>query len=311
MAIRRVLGWSPLIALAAGVCLSTPVVAGGQPSLPPKAPQLPPGAPGQGQGKRIPARIPDSVLATMPRTLKLPTTDQGFFEQRDERARNAIDFFDCLERTLSASRAGVLGAVPTGAAVVCVKENDEWRGVVAEMVANRPGIVVRAQYAMRRGGASVTDAIDTTKVAAVVGGMRRGVAARLPGEGVTTFMPMVMPYSTFVEVLFLPVPGDVTRLYAGGDSVIQMAADGRRELGHSRNAPRLTPIAVRTDRPGEARFASSEDKLPLVSELVAARALLGQHRVVRLDTKGYRFTLTRVRNGVGARPTGSWTITPR
>lgn len=265
----------------------------------------------EGKGKLVPATVPDSVLATMPRTIKMPTTDAGFFEQRDERARNALAFLDCLERTLAASRAGALGAVPTGASIVCLEEKNEWRGVVAEAATGRPGIAVRTQLAMRSGGTIVSSAIDTTKVAAVMGGMRRGVDAKLPGVGVTPFMPVVVPYATFVEVLFLPVPGNLARLYAGGDSVIQMAVDGSRELGHSRNAPTLTPITVRTERPGEGRFTSIEAKLPLVSELVAARALLAQYRMVRIDTKSYLFTLTRSRDAGNLRPSGTWTITPR
>lgn len=297
------------LSLVAGVCLMSASVVQAQSSPPPKPPQLPPGV--QGKGKLVPAKVPDSVMATMPRTIKMPTTDAGFFEQRDERARNALEFLDCLERTLLASRAGALGAVPTAASIVCLKDKDEWRGVVAEVPAGRPGIAVRTQLAMRRGGTIVSDAIDTAKVAAVMGGMRRAVDAKTPGAGVTTFMPIVVPYATFVEVLFLPVPGASETLYAGGDSVIQMAVDGSRELGHSRNAPRLTPIAVQTARPGEARFTSLEVKLPLVSELVAARALLSQYRVVRIDTKTYLFTLTRARNGGDLRLSGTWSITAR
>ena len=72
------------LSLVAGVCLMSASAVQAQSSPPPKPPQLPPGV--QGKGKLVPAKVPDSVMATMPRTIKMPTTDAGFFEQRDERA---------------------------------------------------------------------------------------------------------------------------------------------------------------------------------------------------------------------------------
>jgi hypothetical protein len=63
-------------------------------------------------------------------------------------------------------------------------------------------------------------------------------------------------------------------LYVVGDSIIQMAPDGSRELGRSRAAPPLAPLTVNTGETGETLIQSTQPQVLLVSELVVARALL-------------------------------------
>lgn len=275
------------------------------------AAQARPGGPPPG-AKRIPGKIPDSIAARLPKTPKMPTSDQEIFAQRDARARNALGYFDCLTRTVKASREGLLGTVPSGAVLVCVQENDEWRGVVAEPVNRMPGVAVQAQYAMRGRGLVVREPVDTFTVLVTARGQRRAVQAKAVTSGAGSLAPVVLPYESYVEILYVPVPGATnSTLFVGGDSIIQMAPDGSRELGHSRAAPPMTPLTVNTGKTGEALIQSTQPQVPLVSELVAARVLLARFRVVRLQSGAYTFTLTRTTVPAAGPAGGTWATATR
>lgn len=261
---------------------------------------------------RVKTKVPDSIAASLPKTLKLPTSDKEVLAQRDLRARNVLGYFDCLARTVKASREGQLGIVPAGAMLVCVQEKGEWRGVVAEILTRPPGIVVGAQYAMRKGGSLVRAPIDTQRVLVLARGQRRAVQATSAAASAAGVLPAVLPYESFLEILYAPVPDAANgTLFIGGDSVIQMARDGSRELGHSRAAPPITKLTVNTGKSGEALLQSTQAQVPLVSELVAARALLPRFRVVKLQSADYVFTLTRTTPQSNALPDGMWSSAPR
>ncbi len=260
----------------------------------------------------MPAKVPDSVAARLPKTPKMPSSDQEVFTQRDLRARNVLGYFDCLARTVKASRVGGLGAVPPTSLLVCVQENDEWRGVVAEPVDKFPGVAVRTQLAMRGAGAVVKEPIDTFNVLAIARGVRRAVQAKATTVGAITVSPVVLPYDSYLEILYVPVPTENGTLYVGGDSIIQMAPDGSRELGHSRSAPPMTPLTVNAGKRDEAVIQSTQPQVPLVSELVAARALLPRFRVVTLQSADYTFTLTRAAASRSGGPVGgAWQTAAR
>ncbi len=273
--------------------------------------QVRPGGPPPG-AVRVPAKLPDSVAARLPKTPKMPSSDQEVFTQRDLRARNVLGYFDCLARTVKASRVGGLGAVPPTSLLVCVQENDEWRGVVAEPVDKFPGVAVRTQFAMRGAGAVVKEPIDTFNVLAIARGVRRAVQAKATTVGAITVSPVVLPYDSYLEILYVPVPTENGTLYVGGDSIIQMAPDGSRELGHSRSAPPMTPLTVNAGKRDEAVIQSTQPQVPLVSELVAARALLPRFRVVTLQSADYTFTLTRAAASRSGGPVGgAWQTAAR
>jgi hypothetical protein len=264
------------------------------------------GAPPDGIPKgavKVPAgKIPDSVTRMIPKTLKLPEGDKGVIDARDERARGVIGFLNCMESTLRATRAGVLGVIAPDWKIVCVQEGKEWRGVVAELRPIASGAVVHAQYALRGAGQPVRDPVDTALVAALARAMVRGNSVPAPGGAVATFLPAVLHQRTFVEVWFVPAP-NAARLVVGGDSVIQMTADGVRELGHSSKSPPPRLLAAPTVVGNVATIQSIEDKLPLVSEFVAARTLLVRHPTVKLRSNWYEFTLSR--------STDTWVVSPR
>lgn len=273
--------------------------------------QVRPGGPPPG-AVRVPAKIPDSLAARLPKTPKMPSSDQEVFTQRDLRARNVLGYFDCLARTVKASREGGLGAVPPTSLLVCVQANDEWRGVVAEPVDKFPGVAVRTQLAMRGAGAVVKEPIDTFNVLAIARGVRRAVQAKATTVGAITVSPVVLPYDSYLEILYVPVPTENGTLYVGGDSIIQMAPDGSRELGHSRSAPPMTPLTVNAGKRDEAVIQSTQPQVPLVSELVAARALLPRFRVVTLQSANYTFTLTRAAASRSGGPVGgAWKTAAR
>jgi hypothetical protein len=273
--------------------------------------QVRPGGPPPG-AVRVPAKIPDSLAARLPKTPKMPSSDQEVFTQRDLRARNVLGYFDCLARTVKASREGGLGVVPPTSLLVCVLEKGEWRGVVAEPVNKFPGVAVRTQLAMRGAGAVVKEPIDTFNVLVIARGVRRAVQAKATTVGAITVSPVVLPYDSYLEILYVPVPTENGALFVGGDSIIQMAPDGSRELGHSRSAPPMTPLTVNAGKKDEAVIQSTQPQVPLVSELVAARALLPRFRVVTLQSADYTFTLTRAAAAKSAGPLGgTWKTTTR
>lgn len=233
----------------------------------------------------------------LPKTPMVPTSHEGIFAQRDVRAVEAIGYLRCIERTVGAMRAGTMGTLPELWELACVHVDTEWRGVYAEITATGAGAAVRAQYALRTDGRSgvVQDAIDTTLVGAVLRAQRRALSVPLPGRGTTPFVPVILPQNTFMEIYFLPSPLANGRVTVGGDSIIQMSKDGIRELGHSRASPALRTLDGPPPRSRTVTLTSSEERVPLVSELFAARELLSVVPEVRVRTKSHESVITRVR----------------
>ena len=225
----------------------------------------------------------------------MPETFEGLFAERDRRARAAVGFLRCLQGTVNALRGGALGNVPREWAITCIEQGREWRGVFGQLTES--GIDVRLQYAFRGDrGMLTTDAIDTARVNGTARALLRGLSAPLPGAGRYEFTPVPVPLDKFVEVWFLPVPGDAAGVVVGGDSLIQMTADGVRELGHGTSTP---PIR-RLTRPQAVPYwtvPSLEERIPAVSELVAAYLALDLVPEVRIRTRQYESTLRRGAQG--------------
>jgi hypothetical protein len=235
---------------------------------------------------------PDSVVGP-----KVPETFEGVFAARDARAKDALDYLRCMQATVGALQSGALGQVPRGWSITCVQQDSEWRGVFGELTDGAPGMLVHLQYAMRAGpsggnGMLVRDPIDTTRVNGTARALLRGLAAPLPRGGQTEFVPIALAQTGFTEVWFLPVPGNPTRVVVGGDSLIQMSSDGMRELGHSRSTPPLRQFAIAPTSPTYT-LNSTEDRVPLLSELVIARMALGMVPEVHVRTNQYDSILTR------------------
>jgi len=238
----------------------------------------------------------------LPDLPKVPSTQTGLFAERDRRAAEALGYVRCVERTVGAVRAGLVGTIASTWELACVNTGREWRGVYGEITAGMPGAAVRVQVAARgaagaavRGVAVVTDEVDTTLVGAVLRAQRRGASVPLRGRDVTPFVPVVLPQENIMEVWFLPLPGTAGRVAVGGDSVIQMAKDGSRELGHSRSSPAIRFVTAPAANARTLTIASVEERIPLVSELFAARELLTQVPEVRVRTRQFESVLTRAR----------------
>lgn len=228
----------------------------------------------------------------MPKTPKMPTTFEGLFAERSDRAVRALGYLRCLRNTMGAVEAGLLGRVPRAWLLVCVEEKDEWRGVFTESADDaQGGLRVMGQFSMKD-GRPTTAPIDTNRVVSAARSLVRGISAPMPGGGAHQFMPLVLPQDGYNEVWFLPMPGSPSRVVVGGDSLIQMTADGVRELGHSRSTPAIRTFAIdRTNAP--LVLESAEDRVPLLSELMVAHlALDGKERVV-MRTKQYESTFSR------------------
>lgn len=241
------------------------------------------------------AALPPGVKPKLPPTLKVPTTYADLFAERDSRAEAATGYLGCLQETVNALRSGALGAVPREWSIACVKQGVEWRGLFGELAADGPGFVVHLQYALRR-HAVVNDAVDTVRAGAVARALFRGLSAPVPGAGQYEVIPVVLPQPTFVEVWFLPVPS-AARAIVGGDSLIQMSRDGTRELGHSKSAAALHTIAMPSS--GSAFIVeSAEERIPLLSELIAARMALDHLPRITVRTRQYDAVLTNAATGL-------------
>lgn len=237
----------------------------------PKAVALPVGSPeGMPPGMKLP---------TSP---KVPTTFAELFAERDARALHALAYMRCLQNTLRGVQSGLLGQVPRAWLMTCVQQGEEWRGVFSELTEQAPGITVHAQFAVRSTGMAVRDPVDTALVAGVTRAMLRGVAAPMPGAGTHQYMPVPLPQKTFIEVWFVPVPTSPSTAVVGGDSLIQMSIDGTRELGHSRAAPPIRTLAVTSGT--EYLLKSTEERIPLLSELMVAHMALSLSPEVRVRT---------------------------
>lgn len=237
----------------------------------------------------------------LPKTLKVPVTFDELFNERDARAVDAIGYLRCLEGTVNAIRGGALGKIPPEWSMTCVEQGNEWRGVFGTLTDK--GIRVRLQYAFRGNRPRVvTDRVDTSKVNGTARALLRGLSVPLPGKGIAEFAPIALPQTKFVEVWFLPLPSNPTRAIVGGDSLIQMTADGMRELGHGRTTPPIRQVSVPLQG-SSWTLESSEERIPALSELLVARMALDLVPEVHIRTHQFESVFKR-----GAR---FWIHTPR
>ena len=261
-----------------GTILLTPMgtSAQGNPGVKPQTP--PPGAPD---------------LSKLPKTPKIPTTFEGLFAERDQRARQAAGYLRCLQVTVSALQSGALGQVPRSWSITCIEQGGEWRGVFGEL---RDGTIdVRRQFAVRGSAGAVTTApVDTARVNGTARSLLRGLSAPQPGKGEYQILPVSLPQDNFVEVWFVPAGLSEGRAVVGGDSLIQMSADGVRELGHGRTTPPIRTLAVPTTG-ASYDLPSLEERIPTVSELMLAYATLERIPEVRVLTHQYESVLRRGR----------------
>jgi hypothetical protein len=251
----------------------------------------------QGTGKRPPAprkpvAAPPIEPPKVPDTPRVPDTFEELFAYRDTRAEDALDYLRCMQSTVNALGAGELGAVPRAWSITCIRQGKEWRGVFGELTDGGAGMQVHLQYAMRGKGAVVRDAVDTARVSGTARALLRGLSTPLARETANQFVPIALPQKGFVEVWIVPLPGNPTRVVVGGDSLIQMSEDGVRELGHSRATPPIRQFAIEPAGP-QYTLESTEDRVPLLSELVIARMALGLVPEVHIRTKEYDSRLTR------------------
>jgi hypothetical protein len=79
----------------------------------------------------------------------------------------------------------------------------------------------------------------------------------------------------------------------GGDSLIQMSADGTRELGHIRQAAVLRAMTVPLQGAATWTLPSLEERIPTVSELMLAHLTLDLIPEVRVRTNQYDSILKR------------------
>ncbi len=231
----------------------------------------------------------------MPKSLPVPTTYEGLFAERDLRARGALQYMQCHQETVQAARGGKLGEMSPSWNVACVPQGDEWRGALVEFTKLPVGgeaVKVQRQWALRGSGLAVRERIDTQAVAAVARAMARGLMAPRPGRGVAELMPVALLHEGYSEVWFLPVLGASSRPVVGGDSLIQMKADGSAELGHASRTPRVRTLQAPVAG-APWTIVSSEDRVPLISELIAARRGVAVAGEVRVRTKQFESTLRR------------------
>ncbi len=105
-------------------------------------------------------------------------------------------------------------------------------------------------------------------------------------------LPVPLPQENFVEVWFVPVGARDGRAVVGGDSLIQMSADGVRELGHGRTTPPIRTLTVPAVG-ATYELPSLEERIPTVSELMLAYATLERIPEVRVLTHQYESVLRR------------------
>lgn len=232
---------------------------------------------------------------------KMPEGVVPRFDLRDTRALDMLQYMHCMNTTTAAAKQGVMGAVPDDALVVCVREPNGWRGVAGLLSADRSDFRVVSQLALRGTAVRTTERVDTGSAAAIARAMLRGAATPARGGSRYAFTAVPLKLPTFVEVWFMPVQNSATKMYVGGDSLIQMTTDGRREQGHFSSSPAVREIPM----PSGQTFVieSVEDEIPLVSELLAARLALTRVHEVRIRTRRY--------DSVISNTTRKWAHSPR
>lgn len=243
----------------------------------------------QGRGTAPPPGAPD--LSKLPKTPKIPVGFDALFAERDKRALGAVGYFACMQATVTALRAGALGQVARDWSITCIEQAGEWRGVFGSI---RDGTIdVQRQFALRGStkGVVTTEPVDTARVNGSARALLRGLSAPLPGAGKYEFTPVPLVQDKFIEVWFLPVPSNLFTAIVGGDSLIQMSADGVRELGHGRSTPAIRTVSVPVSAPTWS-LQSREERIPTVSELVLAHLSLVRVPEVRVQTNQYESVLT-------------------
>jgi hypothetical protein len=252
--------------------------------------QVPQALGAQARKTAPPPGAPD--ISKMPKTPKIPEGFDALFAERDKRAMGAVGYFACMQATVTALRAGTLGQVARDWSITCIEQAGEWRGVFGSL---RDGTIdVQRQFALRGSGSGVvtTDPVDTARVNGSARALLRGLSAPLPGAGKYEYTPVPLVQDKFIEVWFLPVPTSLFTAVVGGDSLIQMSADGVRELGHGRSTPVIRPMSVPVSATTWS-LQSREERIPTVSELVLARLALVRVPEVRVQTYQYESVLTK------------------
>jgi len=243
-------------------------------------------------GERIRVPVDPEVAKGIPSTIKIPGSFEGIFNLRDDRAEAVLGYVKCVRSTLAAQRAGSLGPIPPEWTLTCVKQGAEWRGVFTEPFDGGRFVAVKMQFAMRAGGsggALVRTPVDTSTVVATARALARGFSVPRPGTIAEEFVPIPLHQGSFIEVWFLSLTTDPSRVTVGGDSLIQMERDGSRELGHTSKSPAKRLLALPTSGK-EFVLESSEEQLPLLSELVTARMAAELVPTVRVLTKRFEST---------------------
>jgi hypothetical protein len=253
---------------------------------------------------------PTPPAQKLPEFVKVPTTFEGVFAERESRAVDVLGYLRCLEATVNALRAGALGGVERGWSLTCIKQKAEWRGIFGELIDSPPGMRVKVQFALRnpgptpetRSGMVVRDPVDTVLASGTARALLRGLAATAPGNGLGQFVPVTLAQKNFTEVWFVPSANRPERAVVGGDSLIQMSSDGMRELGHASSTPKMRVVSIPV---GGTTYTleSSEVRIPLLTELMLAHLAIDLLSEVRVRTREYDAILTR--------STRKWTFVPR
>ena len=201
---------------------------------------------------------------------KPPQSLEQRFADRNHRAIQAFQYSRCMLTTIMAGRSGKLGPVPANDLAVCVRQKNEWRGVFGQFDESSAGFAVRLQYSMTANGTIVNSPVDTAVVAGAARALVRASSIPFPGKPSDEFLPVVLPQSNFYEIWFLSAQMDPTHAIIGGDSLVQLSANGAKELGHSKSTPMVRAIQI---TPGQSYIIqSSETDVPTVSELIVGNA---------------------------------------
>ena len=241
--------------------------------------------------------IPPQINNPFP---KMPEGVVPRFDLRDSRALDMLQYMHCMNETVGAAKQGRLGTVPSSALIVCVRQPEEWRGVAGQLSADRQDFRILSQLSLRN-RARTTESVDTATAAALARALLRGAATAERGGTRYSFTAVPLKFETFIEVWFMPVQNSATQMLVGGDSLIQMTTDGKREQGHFEKSPKIRELSMPS---GQSYVIESvEDDIPLVSELLAARLALTRVHEVRIRTKKFESVISNT--------TRKWLHAPR
>lgn len=239
----------------------------------------------------------------IPRTLPVPRTYSEIFTHRDSRAVDILQYLHCIGATAAAEQSRVISA-PDSALLLCTREKDGWRGILGAVDKRFGNFHVFSQVAVKQStagaGAKTTASLDTLTLGAVARAHVRALQSPTRGAPRNAFTWAPLHYGNYVEVWFVPLQNSAMNLYVGGDSLIQMTADGRREHGHFSKSPPIRALPLPTG--STYIIPSHEAEVPLVSELVAARLALMRVPIVKIRTQRYEWTLDQ---------SGQWKHAPR